>query len=215
MYFVQSVFVLNFFVRIVYSEWIEITQAVHSLNEAANNRSLVTTNENSFDYSTYKDFFSIIEPEVELAKNVTTVRKNSIFSNKLNDQSGDFHMIMVHPTENEHPLLRPSNVSTLIDKMVDSHEIKSENLNETPTDSITKHSINDSQSEKSEQNSNTKQNTIVFKRLQLKPLDFHSILKFLTNMQQSFAIDSLTDIRDKVKFLVQFKDNVLVNIGNE
>lgn len=213
MFFIQILFVQNLFIGIVYSDWIEIPQSVHSLNEAANNRSLVTTNENSFDYSTYKDFFSIIEPEVEFEKNITTIRKNSIFSNKLNDRDGDFHMIMVNPTEEDHLVVHSSNVSTLIDKMENSYEIKSENLEEKPSDEINKQSLNKSQSEKSDQNLKSKQNTIVFKRLQFKPFDFNNILKFLINMQQSFAIDSLKGIGDKVKFLVQFKDNLLENIG--
>lgn len=213
---VHRVFVLSVFVRIVYSEWIEIAQSVHSLNEAANNRSLVTANENSFDFSTYKDFFSIIEPDRELVKNLTIVQKNSIFSNKLSGQNGesDFHMIMVNPTEKTHLLMHPSNVSTLIDEMVDTHEIKSQSVDEKPTDKISSNSMNKSQSGKSEQNTkNTKANTVTFKRLEFKPLDFKNILKFLTDMQQSFAINSLTDIGDKVKFLVQFKENLLENIG--
>lgn len=212
----QSVFVLSVFFRIVYSEWIEIAQSVHSLNEAANNRSLVTTNENSFDFSTYKDFFSIIEPDKELVQNRTIVPKNSIFSNKLPGQNSDsgFHMIMVNPTEENHSLIHPPNVSTLIDEMMDSHETKSQNFNGKPSDRTSSNSVNRSQSEKSEQNSqHTKANAIVFKRLEFKPLDFNNILKFLTNMQQSFAINSLTDIGDKVKFLVQFKENLLENIG--
>lgn len=210
------VFVISVFVRIVYSEWIEIAQSVHSLNEAANNRSLVTTNENSFDFSTYKDFFSIIEPDRELVKNLTIVQKNSIFSNKLSGQNddSDFHMIMVNPTEENHLLVHPSNVSTLIDEMMDTHEIQSQNVKEKPSDETSSNSMNKSQSEKSEQNSkNTKADTITFKRLEFKPLDFNNILKFLTNMQQSFAINSLTGIGDKVKFLVQFKENLLENIG--
>lgn len=227
MFFLQSVFVISLF-RIVYSEWIEITQSVQSLSEAANNRSLVTTNENTFDYSKYKDFFSIIEPEMELVKNITSVQKNSIFSNQLNDQKGEFHMIMANPSENPHLLMHPSNVSTLksvfsdsIDKMVndpiqtDAYEIQPENLNKKPSDETDKHllNINKSKNESSKQTPNTKQNTIVFKRLEFKSLDFKHILKFLTNMQQSFSINSATGIGDKVKFLVQFKDSLLKNIG--
>lgn len=206
MLFVQSILVVNVFVQIVYSEWIEIAQPVHSLNEAANNRSFAATNENTFDFSTYKDFFSIIEPDKELVKNITSVQKSSIFSNKLSAQNGDsgFHMIMVNPTEENH-----SKVSTLIDEMAESQEKTSEIVSEkqSPEKII-------NTTKKSEQPTyGSKHDSGIFKRFELKPLDFNNILKFLTNMQQSFAISSLANVGDKVKFLVQFKENILENIG--
>lgn len=195
MFFVQSFFVINLF-RIVYSEWIEITQNGHSSSEAAyNNRSLVTNNKNTFDFSTYKDFFSIIEPEMELVKNVETVQKSSKISNKLYDQNGNFHTILANPTHGK--LKHPSNITTL-------KSVFSDSIDQMKVDPV--HKI--------EQKPNSQQSgTIVFKRLEFKPLDFKSILKFLTDMQRSYSLDSLTNIGDKVNFLVQFKDSLLENIG--
>lgn len=58
-----------------------------------------------------------------------------------------------------------------------------------------------------------KQKTFVFKRLEYKPFDFMSVFDFLKNIQKSFLSKGLTAIEDKVKFLENFKDTIMNNIG--
>lgn len=226
MFSVQNIFVVYLF-QIVHSEWIEILQSAHSSSEIANNRSMVINNENAFDYSTYKDFFSILEPKMEFTKDIL-LQKNppndSINSNKLN-QNDDLHIVMANPTnlfdqtEQNHLLMHSSNVSKLqsgfsdaSEKMVinpiriDSFGIKTDNTNDKSLNKIGKNLSNNNKSQ-------TEAKRVVFKRLRLKPFHFNDILKFLTNMQQAFSLNTLTGIGDKVKFLIQFKDNILENIG--
>lgn len=159
-------------IRPVFSEWIKIPQTADSLNEK------VLSNEKPFDYSTYKDFFSIIEPNIEL----------------------------VDQMEPNNSSMHSSNVSTLKSVFSDS---------ETHSDKINGRFLkkDQSQSVKVEQKPNETANKIVFKRLELKRLDFNGILKFFRNMQKSFGTDSISNVGDKVKFLLQFKDDLLTNIG--
>lgn len=57
------------------------------------------------------------------------------------------------------------------------------------------------------------QKTFVFKRLEYKPFDFRSVFDFLKNIQKSFLSKGFSAIEDKVKFLKNFKDTVMNNIG--
>lgn len=230
MFFIRSFFVLLSVYRIVYSEWIEITQSTLNSGGIENDRPLVTNGRTPSDYSTYKDFFNIIGPNMELV-NLT---KNSVFSNKFNNQNGGFHIIMANASNFDDKLagnrllMHPSNTSILksvfsdsIDQMtiepiqMDSIKIELGNGNGKIPDDTNKNSLknNKPQIAESDQNPKTEDNRIVFKRLEFKPFNFNNILKFLTNMQQSFAMSSSSGIGDKVKFLMQFKESLLENIG--
>lgn len=224
MFFIQNLFIINLF-EIVYSEWIEISQisqSTRSSSEITNNRSLATKNENAFDYSTYKDFLNIIEPKIEFVNDAPPLKQNltvnSIFSKKLN-QKDDFHMIVAKPpnsygqTGKNQLSMHSSNVSRIKEVFSDSAIDKMVNDKTDATKKYNLFKYNNSKTEKSEQTPNTNENQLIFKHLKFKPFDFNNILKFLSNMQQAFSMNTLTGIGDKVKFLVQFKDSLLKNIG--
>lgn len=114
---------------VVHCEWIEISQPIRKSNEITSNRSLVMSNAEipaNFDFSTYKDFFSIIEPNIDYVKHVEPFHKNTVHNftleNKLKNK--DYHILMDSPesvydqtspatTQRTQLLLEPPNVSKL------------------------------------------------------------------------------------------------------
>lgn len=82
-------------------------------------------------------------------------------------------------------------------------------------DEITGH-INKTKSEVNDLNKITKKKKIVFKLLKVppsNPLTFSGIIKFLKGIQKSFISDATGGIKNKIKSLENFKDQLMSNIS--
>lgn len=66
--------------------------------------------------------------------------------------------------------------------------------------------------EKKSSDSGQMQTKIILKHIEYKPFDFSGILKYLRNMQNAFSFDAIQSIHDKIAFLEDFKDQMLLNI---
>lgn len=219
-------------VRLIYCEWIQITQQPHRSSEITN-RSIVI-NSTDFDYSKYKDFFSIIGPEMDFSKNYDETPQHIPDNSPILIESNknEFHVQSNGPhfrdqfrkdqsTTAFSNVLSPSGGSEHMHNTSNANlsPIKSENLQTESTIKVvqnksTRNSAvrNQVANENEQQKLPAKQTKLILKRTEFKPLDFNGVIKFFGNMQKSFSMDA-TGITDKIKFLQGFKDDIQRNIG--
>lgn len=216
----------------IYCEWIEISQPIRRSNEIIKNRSLVNvTNLNiptNFDFSTYKDFFSIIQPDIDFTKPIEPFNETMLdrftIENKLMEKR--FHIPNKHPANNvsnskdsKMVVLNRSKSSIfsgisgiggtrekfvinplIVDPMLPSIELNDSNEK-------MKIKINE---KKTIRNTDER---VIFKHVNYQPFDFNGVLKFFTNIQQTFPMTAFTSIREKIAFLNSFKNDLIENIG--
>lgn len=223
--------------RLVYCEWIQISQSSQSSDKVEINQSPVKSNgrQTHFDYSKYKDFFSVIEPDIDFDKDVETSNKNiSEFidsHNRLN--KNDFPVKYTNSSiVFKHPFDHPkdnglANMSVFSGPSTSqSKPIITPVTTNQPIVELDKHSesifVNEKSPVKLESNRNlkddadrpnTNQMKIVLKRTEFKPFSFDGVFKFFANIQQSISLKPSAGIQNKISFLENFKNNLLNNIG--
>lgn len=225
--------VINSF-RMVYCEWIQISQSSRGSDKVHINQSSIKSNGKSptFDYSKYKDFFSVIEPEIDFVKDFESSHQHIIIKSDDNEStSNEFHAypnsskIFEQPfdqhTKNELPtdsskvsafsefhntknrtMTNPLNVN----KSKNQPEIKSSEIDTANTQT-------NRRLKASENQAIGNQMKIVLKRVEFKPFNFDGVFKFFANIQQSFSLDPSAGIQSKIGFLENFKNTLLNNIG--
>lgn len=224
--------------RAIYCEWIQIAQSSHSADKVNIDQSFMRSNEklSNFDYSKYKGFFSVIEPDIDFEiphKNVV------IKADYHNSDRNTFKTYANSSTIFDKPFDRPSknevsmsllNVSVFSgssdlkrDKIVISpssslKEIKLQSKsNETKSDINRKSEIKTESprklTEAGEDRKNGNQTKILLKRIEFKRFNFNDVFKFFANIQQSFSFDASAGIQSKISFLESFKNSLLNSIG--
>lgn len=241
MWIIFVLFLFHSHRAVVHCEWIEISQPIRRSNEIVSNRSLVLSNAEipiNFDYSTYKDFFSIIEPDIDFKNPIEPFHQNIVdkYALENNLMKKDFHILMDNSDNlpNLDKTVESSNVSKVsvfsgtrdklfvnqlkVDPMLSLTElnnsdervkIKSENVKIEVTEKMPiNHPI-----KKNEQRPKNQENRVIFQRVEYKPFDFNGVLKFFANIQQSFPLNAFTGIREKIQYLENFKKDLIDNIG--
>lgn len=229
------VIVISF--RLVYCEWIQISQSSQGSDKVKINESPVKSNgrHTQFDYSKYKDFFSVIEPDIDFDKDVETSNKNisEIIDSHYSLNKNDFPVKYRNSSiVFEHPFDHPkdnglANFSVFSGpRASQSKPIITSAKTNKPINDLDKQSesifANEKSPEKLESNRNLKDDTnrpntsqmkIVLKRTEFKPFSFDGIFKFFANIQQSISLKPSAGIQNKISFLENFKNNLLNNIG--
>lgn len=215
MFVILILFIIIGAFRAIHCEWIEISQPIRNQNTMANNPSTVLKTSN-FDYSTYRDFFSIIEPEIEfpkeheesMAKNISSgfaikkriSQKNArIFfdgSRNVRDNIGKNHLIVNSTNEDDskHQMDLGAKHSSSSSSRLQPQPIRNEH-------------------EKRSNVQANQKNRMTLTRIEQRPFDFNGVLKFFADMQQSISLTAFSGVRDKIKFLENFKNTLLQNIG--
>lgn len=228
--------------RAVHCEWIEISQPIRRSNEFVSNRSLVLGNAEipiNFDYSTYKDFFSIMEPDIDFSNPIEPFHKNVVdkYAIKNNLMKKDFHILMDNSDNipNVDKTVEFSNVSKIsvfsgtrdqsfvnqlkVDPMLSLADINNSNESVKIQSEDIKIAVVDEMPlnkpiEGNEQRPKKQENRVILKRVEYKPFDFNGVLKFFANIQQSFPLNAFTGIREKIQYLENFKKDLIDNIGS-
>lgn len=228
MCFILSLLVFSS-VRLIYCEWIQITQQPRRFGEITNRSKVIKPTD--FDYSKYKEFFSIIGPEMDFSNNFDESPKYIADHTPILIASNKKEIHVHSNGPNHRDQLRKGQSATVFSRF--QHTINTSNVNFSPieSDNIPTEGTVKLVKNKPTQNERTKNVAVrnqaeieneqklpakpmkhILKRTEFKPFDFNGVIQFFGNMQKSFSMGA-TGISDKVKFLQGFKDDIQRNIG--
>lgn len=172
---------------LVSCEWVQISQSPRTSHGIGLNSSIVMKNSNIqiVDYSKYTDFFSYINPKLDLVEvnqsAINIIHKNQSRKNDEPTILSTFSEVL--PPKNDKPIGKnDGKIEKPIGKNDESGRNSTVNFNES--------------------------------RIVLKPFSFDEIIKFFRNMQQSFSLDNSAEgIQNKTKLLNDFQNGILIDIG--
>lgn len=202
------------------------------------NQSLKFTEfESSFDYTKYKDFFSVIAPDVDFENNFNNGQEvtRTPHLSEANDMQFSLHSdsSSIFSGQNDLPKkpniqLAARNVSVFSSQSEVHDKLPKDTIETTTTKTV---AVKSDKIGKSENTSNKSKNVIKLKapttestknqnadkdsskRSEFNPFHLSGILEFFSNIQQSLTTNTVTSIQEKTTLLENMKNTLQENIG--